>query len=51
MTGVTCEVCGGVIYEDPDGTSYCDTCGFIRLPDGSVIYGDSCDEITDLGGN
>ena len=48
MTGVTCEDCGGIIHEDIDGTSYCDTCGFIRYLDGTVIHGDSYDENKDL---
>ena len=39
MTGVQCEKCGGNIYEAPNGTCYCDTCGYVKYPDDIVING------------
>lgn len=46
MTGLTCKYCGGDIHEEMDSSCWCDTCGYVMNPDGSVIIEkDDDDEI------
>lgn len=39
MSDMTCENCGGNITEEPNGICYCDTCGYVKYPDGITTKG------------